>query len=411
MEYFNKYTPEYTFALKKSHKKYKIKLELLTYYETVIGEITKDISVSAQGQININWQQLVRRSCSLTLINVDKKYVPSPNNWFWYERKFKLWIGVVDGNDVYWWSQGIFITKSATADKSVVNIEAVDKGGILDGTLKTNMTEVDYIVETGTPISTLIKDSLLTNIYGDARIKIGGDKPIDPIAPIIDMKFNNIPIQSEIILDTNNYLGTMLVDIADSYGADIYYNTHGHLVFSSLTDGNRVDGFKYMAHQWDFTDSTSEYSNANFEYTFDGINAVTVYTDTSTLENVSYTAYNTNPLSPLRVGYIGIRRMEDQEISYIDVDIDEMKTRCKQYAQYLLLKESISKMSINFNSAIIPHLDVGRTIGITDRVQGINAETFVINSITMPLSSGEMSISATNITWLPSDTNVEGGVA
>jgi hypothetical protein len=133
-----------------------------------------------------------------------------------------------------------------------------------------------------------------------------------------------------------------------------------------------------------------------------------VYTNSSTLENVSYTAFNNNPVSPLRVGLVGVRRMEDAEIDYIDVSQGEMLEKCKQYAQYLLIKESLRGMNVTFESPIIPHLDVNRTIGITDKANKMYNDTFVIQSITMPLYAGTMSISATNINWLPNKANIEG---
>ena len=180
MEYFNRYTSNYINAIKKHHNVYKVRLELLGYFENVIGEITKDLSITAQGQININYQPITRRSCSLTLINVDKKYTPSPDNPFWYERKFKLWIGVVDGDDIYWWAQGVYFTQSATSDGNSVSIEAIDKGGALDGTLGMNAADVQYIVPSGSNISKLIKDTLMLSTYAFSdKIVNPSKKPCD----------------------------------------------------------------------------------------------------------------------------------------------------------------------------------------------------------------------------------------
>lgn len=54
MEFFNVYNKGYIDAINDLHNHYKIKLELLSYFEGVIGDITKDLSVTAQGQLNIN---------------------------------------------------------------------------------------------------------------------------------------------------------------------------------------------------------------------------------------------------------------------------------------------------------------------------------------------------------------------
>ena len=411
MEYFNRYTSGYINAIKKHHNRYKVRLELLGYFENTIGEITKDLSVTAQGQININYQPITRRSCSLTLINVGKKYTPSPDNPFWYERKFKLWIGIVDGDDVYWWAQGVFFTQSATSDGNTVSIEGVDKGGALDGTLGMNIANVQYKVPSNSNISKLIKDTLMLNMYGVSdRIPNPSNKPLDPVMPIIDVKYNKVVTESEISVDANSCVGDIFQSLATGYNADIYYDINGHLQVADLTDGSRIDGYKYMACQWKYDARDAFYGLSNFQYTFDGKNSVAVYTNADTetgLKNVTYTAYNNNPTSPLRVALCGVRRMESVEIEYTSTSESEMLKKCKQYADYLLIKESMRGASVTFESPIVPHLDVNRTISITDAKEGFDNETFVIQSITIPLAVGVMSISATSFNWLPNYYNIE----
>lgn len=633
MEYFDLNTKAYRTALKNnSIIRYLIKIELLTYHETVIGDITKDLLIDVQGQININYKQMTRRSCSLTVANVDKKYVPSPNNPIWYQRKFKLWIGIEDSDkDIYWWSQGVYYVSSATGNAHTISIEGVDKGGALDGTLKTNMAEVQYVIEAGNNISDIVKDTLMLNIGNNEEIMNSvaygaANLSVDPIPPLIDPQYNEKKTKADISLDSNNYLGDLLVSMADGYGADIYYDTQGHLRLEALADVFYVDGYRRMGHQWDFIDLSANFSDANYEYRFDGINAVTVYTNLSTdvialanaqienrtsvrlksseketvndfkeikkevednninlsetvfgnidtnnrqilewtdenltrfateiaswgftpdelrgtistvmgawdtfdnvdiafspilqtsngayllsvdavwdyinalisqagegwtteellaldvsgltidgiainkliaavgddaervsmimhyvgnygaynlayqevlaiavsynvgvdevllaseilspddiekIQNVFYTAYNTNPQSPLQVGAIGIRRLPNQEIDYIDTDQNDTQARCQQYAVMLLQKESLKGMNVSFNCPIIPHLDVNKTIGLSDEYQGIENGTFVIQSITIPLASGAMKIAATNVNWLPVDLDIE----
>ena len=67
-------------------------------------------------------------------------------------------------------------------------------------------------------------------------------------------------------------------------------------------------------------------------------------------------------------------------------------------------------MTLNFNAPIIPHMDVNKTIDITDRYADIENGIYVVQSITIPLSSDKMQISATNINWLPNDMTF-GGVS
>lgn len=411
LEFYDEYNDEYLFALNQKHRRYKLRVELLGYYENVIGEITKDVSLDASGQININNEQITRRSCTLSLINVDKEYLPSPDNPIWVNRKFKLWIGAVIGDKTYWWSQGVYYTQSVTNDGNIVNVQGVDKGGALDGTIKTGMLDTTYIVEANTTIANLIRDTLMWNESNSPYLRRNtraSSYPIDPIAPIIGTRFNTYRTQNEISLNGNDYISTLFSSLADGYGADAYYNTNGRFVFQQMADDNRIDGYRFMAHQWDFSDTDSFYCDSSVEYNFDGYNVVTVYTNESDIINVSYTAANNNPLSPLRLDAAGVRRMSDVEIPYVNVSQDEMESRCKAYADYLLMKESMRGMSISFSCPIIPHLDVNRTIGITDKRFNLSDDTFVINSITIPLSAEAMQINATKVSWLPDNTTIEG---
>lgn len=400
MEYYNSYTEEYLKALSKNILKYKFKIEILDHWERTCGEITRDLSSSNKGTINVNYKQGIRRNCSLTMIDVEKKYLPSENSWFWYNRKFKLYIGLVDTENIYWWSQGVYITQSANATQNIVNIEGVDKFALLDGTLKTGILETTYQFPSGCSIRSIILDTL--------AIGMGNGQPIDPIFPIIDMTYCNQKTCTEFKVDANGSLGDILIELADSYSADIYYNNDGQLVFHNLFADRIVSAYRHLAPQWSYTFDKAYFCAPNFSYQFDGINCVTVCTNTSNLKNVSYTAYNRNPMSPLRIDFVGIKRAEIQEITYIDTAESDMEDRCRQAAEHILLKDTVQKLSISFNSPIIPHLNVNRTISITDEYYNCENQIFVIQSLTIPIGVGEMSVSATNIQWLPDDTEKSG---
>ena len=407
MVYFNTITPQYLDALKRHYGFYWLKLELLSDNETVIGEIVKPVSLDSQGQININYQQITRRSCSLSLINVDNQYAPNQNSWFWYKRKFKVWIGLQYEENEWWFAQGVFITNSAQGDSHLLNIEGVDKGGLLDGSLKYNLVDTKTIIEKGSKIGQLVRDTLLLT---------DGRDVIDPVAPLIDREFEDIVTETDITISENKYIGDLFSSIATSYGADVFYDSNGRLNFTRLADGDRVDGYRYMGSQYDFTDEDGVYLTSTLTYSYDAVNAVTVYTNITSkkdegnvgVNNQRYTAYNLNPQSPINVQAIGIRRMESIEIPFINGLSDEnMLLRCKQYADYNLIQKSLQQLSINFTSVIIPHLDVNKTITITDKAKGLESTTFIINSLTIPLGASPMTVEATNIEALPNDTDIE----
>lgn len=416
MEYFNYNSPEYTEALKRGNGYYKIRLELLSDDESVIGEITQDLSFDMQGQITINYEQIVRRSCSLTLIDVDSKYLPRRNSPFWINRKFKLWVGLAVIDDIYWFSQGVYYTLSATSSEHNLSIEGVDKGAALDGTLKLNMTEYDYIINRGDNVNNAIQSILALNMnsvpLSNSPIVYTNDKPVDPIMPIVDIEYYTQTLNNQIQVDANNYLSEIFTSLADGYGAECYYDTDGHFVFTHYIESA---GYQYAPKIWDFNDLSSFFEDVNYNYTYDGENVVTYYTNSSDAEttNVAWTAYNTNPLSPLCVT-TGIRRAPSQEITYYryyedeELNTQQMIADCRSAANHYLIMNSLMGMQLTFNCPIIPHIDVNKAIGISDRKADIDSEIFIIQSVTIPLSADKMSISATNINWLPNDMSFEG---
>lgn len=417
-EFFNVYDEVYDNGLRRLHKSYKIKLEILSDDENTIGEITKDLSLTAAGQITINNEQITRRSCSLSLINVDNKYIPTKNSPFWLNRKFKLWLGLVVNNSTYWWSQGVFYTVKASATGRILSIEAVDKGGALDGTLKLNMTESQYKFGRGKKITEIIKQTLALDVgnpYGakGSPIGYGGNRPIDCKPPFVGVEYYGFKTVSDISIDTNSYISDMFIKMAELYAADCYYNTEGYLVFQPHIEST---GYTYVPTQWEFTDLSSTFEDVNYEYSFEGENVVTVYTNTTQagVRNVSWTAFNTNPLSPLNVS-TGIRRAphveipyyHNEELSAAQQEAQQIKD-CRSTANHYLLTNSMLGMTLNFNAPIIPHMDVNKTIQITDKYADIEDGIYVVQSITIPLSSDKMSISATNINWLPNDMTFSG---
>ena len=347
-EYFNYTNNAYNSVLQSAHNAYRIRLEILSDDESVIGEITKDLSLTAAGQITINYEQITRRSCSLSLINVENKYIPTKNSPFWLNRKFKLWLGLVVGKDTYWWSEGVFYTVSANANGRVLNIEAVDKGGALDGTLKLNMTEAQYQFGHNVPITEIIKQSLsldVGNPYGatNSPIGYGGNRPVDCKPPLVGIEYYGFKTVSDISIDANAYISELFVQMGELYAADCYYNTDGYLMFVPHIDST---GYKYAPTQWAFTDLSNTYEDVNYEYNFEGENVVTVYTNTSEagVRNVAWTAYNTNPLSPINVS-TGIRRAEHIEIPYYLLDNKEEIAQAK--ADLKTIQDEMTELNVD----------------------------------------------------------------
>lgn len=384
-EYYNVANAEYFRYLRSTTGscRYLIKVELLDNYENTIGDITRFVSESDMGKISVNATQGLRRSGNLTLVDVDGKILDNENNVFWSDCKIKIYIGVTnaDKDNIYWHSYGVYCVKSASVNENTIALELVDKFALLDGTLKTGMTEVQYKIPVGTNIYQLICDVLIMDK--------GNGLPLDASEPLIDYKFKTATVQSEIVIEADNYIGQILTELATSYSANVYYNTDGHLVFSTAESDS---AYKNNAVIWKF-DSDSILSNANYLYDYACENTVTVYTNATTEVNASYTAYNNNPQSPVRVDLKGVRRMPSVEIALTVTD-DSTEDRCRQWAEYLLNQKSRISMSANWDSTPVPHIDVDNLVETDEGV-------FLVQTISFPLGNDTMSISASKLTWLP----------
>jgi hypothetical protein len=388
----------YLQALKQKFRTYLIKVEPLDHWERAICDIVKYVDESNTGQINVNYQQGCQRSCSLSLADLGKEFLPSENSVFWYNKKFKLYLGIQHSDTVFWWSQGVFVISGANAEGNIINIEGVDKFALFDGTTGLSMNDLDTIVLEKKNIRDLISNTIISDM--------GNGKPIDPILPHIDVFYNNVKTSNKIVLNNGSYMGELFTQLATDYSADVYYDRNGHFTFTNLYTDNRCMGYKLLAPQWHYDFNNSDYCTPNISYDYSGCNSVMVITNSSEFKNVSYTSYNHSPKSPIRVDAVGKRWMPIEELEYVTCSESDMEDICRQHGEYLLMKQAMMGASITFNSPIIPHLDVNQTVSITDENFKLDGDLYIIQSLSIPLGSGEMSVTACNITYLPDTSDL-----
>jgi hypothetical protein len=430
MEYVDIFNDEYIAIAKKSVIYPRFKIEILDDYENAIMEITQDISADSSGTISVNYQQGVRRSCSITIIDKDGIFIPkSENGLFWINRKFKLYVGLdnkrniiedipllYDDNqtnevlysdnaddlllarqgvstetDTYWFSQGVFyITNPSTVrdfSNQKVTINGIDKFGILTSELGYNQLTGTYVISAGTNIYNAIKDILI--------LDKGNGTVLDPISPILDSLFVNEVLPYDINKSPGSYLGEILIEIAKILGCDIFYDVNGVL---NLVSGTIDISYSQKSSIWEYDDILPEYSGASLNHNFvNAINVVKVVSDNINGELFEFTAENNNPTSPTRIEVIGRK-----ELALINSSFAYDQQTAENYATYVLNIKSIVQVQINFDSSLIPHIDVNQVVGVTDNYFNYIQQRFIIQSLDIPLStSGLMNISASNIADLP----------
>lgn len=366
---------------------YLINIELLSYYENPIKDMTLIAIRDVVGTISNNYQQLTRRTCSLNLLNYDKNIADFIN----YGDKFSLSIGLAVGADIYWFSQGIFVVQNASRNQDYFTLEGVDKGGILDGSVGLSIVDSQYIVPSGSNIRDVIKDTLATNIDSQSDLPVHSSvisRPLDPANVLIDMEYKDMYTQSEISVDSNSPIGNLFTSWADGYSAEVFYDVNGRLNFVRNIAASTTDGYKKLPIKWDFDDS--QVYEAQYSKRSDVKNAVTVYTNSSMFENVSVTVYNTKPDSSNRIDLIGVRRMDSVEIPYVGTTPEEQRKYCEAHGEYLISQENFNQDTLSLTTIMIPHLEIGDCFVYKDN-------SYLIRSINLNLDATDMSISAIQI--------------
>lgn len=430
MEYTNVYNETYIKVASAPIIYPRLKIEILDHNENAISEITQNISRDSTGAISINYQQGVRRSCSITLIDDDGTLLPkSENGIFWINRKFKLYVGLATRRniadpsaflwesddtseiihtdtttdlllanngistetDTYWFSQGVFYITNPSAmrdfSKHTVTINGVDKFGFLGSELGYNQLASSYVIEAGAVIYDIIKEIL--------SLDIGNGLVVDPTIPILDPAFSSVILPYDINKSPGSYFGEIIIELAKILGADVFYDTDGRL---NIVGAAADISYAQKSAIWEYTDVLPEYSGAQISFDFvNAINVVKVVSDNVNGAVLEYTAENNNPLSPTRIELIGKKIHPIINSSYV---FDQ--SGAKDYAEYILNTKSIIQTKLDFSSSLLPHLDVNNVVGITDTYFDFIRQRFIIQSLNIPLDTSSLiSVSASNISDLP----------
>lgn len=401
MEYTNTFNAKYREIAARETIYAMYRVELLDHYENVLSSITDYIAAENTGQISINYQQGVRRTCNINIIDDDGSFSRELTSGVALNYKFKVYVGLRDiyTQDIYWFSQGVYCLVDPLVNRMTreVTLTGVDKYGYLGSETGYNQIVVAHKI----PVDTSIFDAIQQTLMLD----MGNGKVIDAQSPIVDNTLLNEVMPYEMEKAPQSYLSEIFIELGNVMGSDTYYDTDGHMRYDN---GTMDMSYSQQDSQWDFTEVAPEYMEPSLQLTTTAIvNAVTIVGNNSeTEETFIYTAENHNPLSPVSIENIGRKAYYEESSSCYDDD------RTKEYAEYVLNQKSILQQAMSFDCTLLPHLDVNKVITITDSFYGWVKQRFIIQSITMSLSSTEpMRITASNVSSLPYYEFREGSVA
>ena len=405
VEFYNVVDKDYINLCKQQVLDVRIKVELLDHYEHTIGEVTTKVS-STSGSISVKYNQGVRRTCDITIDDINKKMLPNDeNSVFFVNKKFKIYIGLYkknwskSGSDgtgvyhnsqddtIYWFSHGIFITQNCDYDKKngILHLSGVDKFGFFTKDLNQHTLQNTYHISADSKLGQLISDII--------TIDMGNGMPTGTQTPIIHTSFVNQVLPYDIEKTANETIGDILIEIATAFNADIYYDVDGHLVF----EPNIIDDYNRQAPVFEFGKNDSALIDMTLDFNYgDIVNQITVTGDNSDGVVYSSTATNENPVSSLRVSNIGIKAadIEETAMGYSD-------KRCSDYANYLLKKKMRMAIAGTITCTPLPHLDCNRIVKVYQNEDDVNEIDLLIEEVQIPLSPEAYSLSVCNIQDLP----------
>lgn len=375
-----------------------LKLEWLNPDDSIAYEITTDL-YNTNGTLNVTNQSGCRRTFNLQIHNVDGRYDIDVNK-VWLGQKVKLYLGLYIDGTPYLIQQGVFYLTNPTDIMNIaencIQLNCTDKWSYLDGTLFGNLDGI-YKIPVNSDIFDAIKALLLTDR--------GNGVPIDSTKPNISTFFNTkmtalsngelvsvLKTPFTATIDKGQTYADVLLQFNTMLAGVIYYDTVGRLnVEPNETD--LLDKDKEILYKFDQNNSDILGKSQEFKFTevFNDILCVGATTNGYLAKG---RATNNNIKSDLCVQRIGKKTKVYEDTNYYSDGL------CQDWANYLLRNNTILQTSLSLQTIPLYHLDVNKLITITNTKYHLKEEKFLINSLSIPLGLGQMTISATSINEL-----------
>ena len=389
---------DYLDALKKPVIVPCLKLEWLNPDDTISHDITTSL-YNTNGTLNISNQNGCRRTFNLQIHNDDGKFDIDVNK-IWLGQKVKLYLGLYIDDTPYLIQQGVFYITNPTdimnTSTKCIQINCVDKWGGLDGTVSGTL-DGKYKVPVNSDIFLATKQLLATDK--------GNGYPLDSLKPNISTFFKtkktklsngqtvsvlNTPFTSDI--DRGQTYADVLLQFNTMLAGCIYYDIVGRLNIEPNED-DLLDFNKEIVYNFDQTNC--EILGKSRDYQFNEVyNDILCVGATINGYMASGRATNKNVKSDLCVQRIGKKTKVFEDTNYYS---DKL---CQDWANYLLRRNTILQSSLNVTAIPIYHLDVNKLITITNEKNHLKQEKFLINSLSIPLGIGQMSMSVVSVSEL-----------
>ena len=386
MDFFNTASDEYMQLAKENIKTVITKIEILSEDENVIAEIGDD-TIQGSDNYDCEYAQGMQAKLSFSVPNLSPLYTGGESSWFWYTRKIKYWKGLknTSNGNCYYFSKGIFIVTGIAVDFNTVNINCMDKFGILTSTYGSTMLDKSLKIEIESSIGNFASRIL--------ALPKGNGQPIDCKKPIIDYDVRNIATGEELEMAEGTYVGDILLEFANTLKCRIYYDRDGYL---RIYNGGLDYAYEDKALAWRFYDgAVASVINAGLTYDFPAAkNVITVWGED--FEGLQYTstADNRNAKSALSIDKVGYRTAQTKEnlFGYSQENVDD-------FAKMRLQMLTIIGTSVSVECPMLPHIEIAECVEIDFAVLGSLCKRFLVSGVSY--NGNSMSISLVNLDNLP----------
>lgn len=326
----------------------RVKLDWLSWAEHKIDSLEGKL---IDGSITLDRKSPIRRTCSLAFVTDGDKFIPSPTNYIWLNRKFRLWVGVdslITGEPV-WFDKGIFIldtpSLSYSKDDNSLTLSGLDKMCLYDGTLNGQLLN-PIIIPEGTDINVALRTTLQS---------LGGETKFN-----MDTIGRNLPYAIE--RNAGETIYEVLKEIAELYmdWSEIYFDEKGFFRFEKNKERTN-DGIV-----WDFSQTplVLNYRNdPNFRNIKNHIQVWGHLHENGT--QIQATLSNNDPNSDFAISKIGRRNLPitDDRI----YTTEQAQIRC----EWELKNHSSFGEKIGVSTVPIYMLDVNNVVRFDNKKTGI----------------------------------------
>lgn len=361
------------------------------------------------GTLDVNLQNGQRRSASVLLTNLDSAYEFAVNK-IWFGQQIRLMEGMLLSNgEEFYLPQGVFYVsdpqETFEPNRRTVMYNLVDKWAYLDGTLFGNLEGIYEV-----PVNT----NILTAAASILALDRGNGYPVDREAPIFSDYWNDKTVTLEsggtvsVLLSPYTYRcdsmgGTyadILLELATMLVAWIGYDQTGHLRMDA-GDDDILDIEKPIV--WTFSPTQKELLGATYS-----TKITQVYNDVivegQALDDGAIPmgrATNLDPRSDTNIySTLGRRTLRREGTGYYAAE------QCKQYAAYLLKRNSILQKSVSISSSQIFHLTENTLVQVRRPDKpGAPTERHLVTGFSRSLSGTEpMTVQCTSVQDFPTAT-------